>query len=868
MIKMPILLSGHTMTPAGVLRPLSMGQQWRADSLSSVTMELDDTSPEVNVGDWVQVYAPNGLSGVFYVKNLKQDKITKHVSVTMEHTMGLLQEMVVFGEVDATAMGGSGGTVPAGTAITYLLSKQTESLWTLYQNDFPAEAQGWKFTNSTIYADLNDVAGAIRDCQWEFDQSVLPWRLSLKAWPTDSTMEMRMNRNISTMKVTIDRSHMYTRCYPTGKNNLHIDSVNGGVSYLDRNTATWGVVAQVITDSSIKAPALLKAWAEKQLKRNAEPAVTVSISGFELSKATGESMDKIIPGRLCRVPLPRFGTTITERVTELNWKNVLLDEESVTVTLANEHKTIAGILNEKAGGGGGGGSKSNTDHDCQLGENEQKIEEFENSDIWINKDSIWNVCGSYTVTTDSQGRHIRLNDGALLEIKRDGIYETVGTAAAIEDVQDGVDTITGSALWTQRNGITGVCGEFDIVTDPVTGAKTLVIKSGGGMKIRRNNVEYGLYDAGNLTAGVMVDTINGDSQAKARFGFYDNNTLTAGVLVQKINGDATQKASLGFYDNETLTAGVLVEKINGDETERAALGFFDEGNLTAGFMIEKINGQSTAHINADNVYIGNQRSTTVISGKCELGDVTADYIAAKIATIPTLTGIAASFTGNVRCSSMLASAAYIGTAGSYQNLATGIKSIINEGTGNQVDLHITKFDGTESHITFSRATTPVLSGSWSGGVLTVSSNPAAAANYRDSVYQGALSWDGNVASGNIVHSTGQSEYATGATYRVDATARYRAGYNAGWAAARAECSVTYNNNYDQIYVNRPTETVDGGTERLETLTVSAGGLASLTNPAAHTAAMSGRHSAYLKAASWDQRKEVDFRIFSDSRIIS
>ena len=57
-------------------------------------------------------------------------------------------------------------------------------------------------------------------------------------------------------------------------------------------------------------------------------------------------------------------------------------------------------------------------------------------------------------------------------------------------------------------------------------------------------------------------------------------------------------------------------------------------------------GESEAHIDANKVYIGNEKSTTVIAGKCSLSDVTATYIAGKIATVSQLTvqSIAASGT--------------------------------------------------------------------------------------------------------------------------------------------------------------------------------------------------------------------------------
>ena len=118
----------------------------------------------------------------------------------------------------------------------------------------------------------------------------------------------------------------------------------------------------------------------------------------------------------------------------------------------------------------------------------------------------------------------------------------------------------------------------------------VTIVSGGGLRVRKTD--------GGVTTEV---------------GVYDNNNLTAGVLVQKINGDATQKAQLGFYDNNTLTAGVLVQKINGDAYQKASLGFFEDGDLTAGFLIQRINGTSEAVIRADKVNLGNYATVSRLS---------------------------------------------------------------------------------------------------------------------------------------------------------------------------------------------------------------------------------------------------------------
>ena len=441
---MPVLLSGHTMTPVQILRPEKMQLNLRIDGLSTASMELDNESPDVAIGAWVQIWAPNGEMCVMYVKNRSKDYITGNITLTLEHTFGLLQSMVVFGEVTAATMSGSSGatTCTVTQAITYLLNQQTETLWTKDAVDFN-DAQGWKFTNSDIYSDLKSLTDAIMDCQWEFDQTSLPWKLKLKAWPVSSTMEMRRNRNLETLQITYDRSGMYTRVYPTGKNNLHIDSVNSNVSYLDQNTGTYGVIANVITDSSINNATLLKAWAQKQLKKNSVPKVSVTISGYELSEATGETLDKLVIGRLCRIPLPEYSETVTERLTELSWKNCIAQPDAVTCTLANELKTITGVLNEKAGGGGGGSKKANTEHDCELQEDEEKIYEFENSDIWINRDSVWAVCGSYTVIESASGRKLIVNDGTALIIERNhteyGVYDegSLTGGICVQKINDG-----------------------------------------------------------------------------------------------------------------------------------------------------------------------------------------------------------------------------------------------------------------------------------------------------------------------------------------------------------------------------------------------------------------------------------------------
>lgn len=591
-MKMPEVLNGQSLSVRVRLQPIELGISLKAEDLSTATIKLDKTAPEVGLGEWIRITAPNGEMFVGYVKTKNTDYISGETTLNIEHVFGLLDEMVMFGEFDAAAMGGTGNKVPASTAMQFVLSKQTSQIFSYGSCAFP-DSQGWKFTNSTIKSALTDIFEALADAQWEFNQTVFPFTVSIKQQPTTATMEMRKNRNLSSMKVNLDRSQMYTRVYPIGNKNLHIDG-----DYIDRNTSQWGIVAQTITDSTITDKDLLRSWANAQLKRNADPAINVSINGIELSESTGESMDHFRVGKLCRVPLPDYGITVTQRMVELSWRNALADPLNVTVSLASEHKTLQGVMNEQARGGSGG-KKAKHQHECDLEEESGKIYEFENSDIWINRDNVWAVSAQYDVFTDGEGRHVRLKSGALLEVEREsGIYQTVGDIISdqdqdIEGLESWVDTFEGSALWTQRDNITGVCGEYEVeyYTDSSGHRKKrLKIKNGTGLVMERNGASFGVYDTGNLTAGVMIQRMNdGSTNLRLKANRIDIQGVVESFGELAIFADSLSgnQGHFGYTTTDDLylnDKGSILDGIKTATTTGGVLKLYDwRGNVVANF---------------------------------------------------------------------------------------------------------------------------------------------------------------------------------------------------------------------------------------------------------------------------------------------
>ena len=578
-----ILLNGHSLTPVGKIPIESMSLRLRErDSTAEITMAGGDLYG-IAVNSWMQ----DDDGTVWRVRSIQHEYADSTIKIQLEHVVLALKDPILFGEITpATITGDSSATTcTALQAINYILSQHSD--WTLGTYGYGTVTNAYKFDGDNLYDALERVCNTLDDPWWTLDTSVYPFRISIAPKQSGVACELRADRNLSAITRTVDMSGCYTRFYPIGKGDLHITD-----DYVSRNESTYGVIARVETDQSLDTEAALIAWANERLGKHAEPEVTVRAQGLDLAEATGEPLDQLTLGRICRVPLPEYNTTILDRITELYYPDLLRSPESVEITMANRTEDITRIIaTEIKSGGGRSGSGGR-----RAARVEEKIQEFDNSDLWINRDSVWAVSGAYTVVTDELGnKHIRLKDGGLLEVMRDGVYETVGTSQAIAEVNNVVtNTILGSALWTQRNNITGVVGEFQVVeeTDPDTGqiVKHLKIISGGGMTIQRNQTEFGLWDQGNLTGGIMVNKINGNDvevqikAARVNLGAY----ATVGQLnavsaeVQNITGGTIVENYVGakLVTGTTVTANKTFTH-DGDTIYKRAMRWTAGGDVIA-----------------------------------------------------------------------------------------------------------------------------------------------------------------------------------------------------------------------------------------------------------------------------------------------
>lgn len=150
-------------------------------------------------------------------------------------------------------------------------------------------------------------------------------------------------------------------------------------------------------------------------------------------------------------------------------------------------------------------------------------------------------------------------DGAGVTIDSDGQKVTV--VDQLMEYKDGIQQIQGSALWTRRSDIVAVSGAFHIEGDP----ERIVIDAGGGMKIQKDGVEYGLYDEDTLTAGLIVEKLSDGVDKTTIKGDYINIEAVAEQVGATLDINPEEIKAAVAASQSTFYAQLLVS-ISGIET--------------------------------------------------------------------------------------------------------------------------------------------------------------------------------------------------------------------------------------------------------------------------------------------------------------
>ena len=267
-------------------------------------------------------------------------------SFQCEHVLATLIDNVLFGHHVVGNLG-----VYTEDCIRYVLDHQLVKNWVLDQCDFRRQFEyGWEQESllSALFSIANPLPGPY---MWRTDTSNYPWKLSLKKLEEGRPeLYVRRRHNMGTFHRDRDPQQIVTRIYPKGYgegvNQLGIESVNGGVPYLQSPQAVvdkYGIIERVWVDRRYEDPESLKAAAQSMLDELQEPAVSYEVGFQELSAA---DWDRAEVGRRVRVVFPELGEYVDTFVTQVNRDFGDITRSSIVV--ANKETSIASSLADMA----------------------------------------------------------------------------------------------------------------------------------------------------------------------------------------------------------------------------------------------------------------------------------------------------------------------------------------------------------------------------------------------------------------------------------------------------------------------------------------------------------------------------------------
>ena len=502
-----VLLVGQSLTPAARFDPESF-QLTLGERDSSATITVGPEVPEIGIGSWLQDDTDPGRGIVWRVKSISTDYSTETRTISLEHIVQILKDFVISGTI-----GSSESSMSALQAAQAVMGVQ--GIWTLGAFEYDLRAP-YEFNGDSVYDALESISGTLADSRWEYDLSALPFRLHILQPASDIRSEMRAGRNMSTITRSVDRSRMYTRIYPVGANDMRLS----GGGYIEQNTEIYGLVCKVETNQGCASEGQLRMWAEDRLRRHCEPAVSITVKGLDLSRETGEPLDQLTVGRLCRVPMPELGTVITEKITRVQWRDKVQDPEDVTVTLANNRPDVATLFRSERAT-----TEKSTRTGARVGgKNQKKNEEdigkcyihiTEASDLWSVKlgNTEKELSAKISVQADriglivqGEGKNAKIRPAQIVSSINESGSDILISASKVQlegNVSlNSIFSVNGSAIVAKKPIWLGAAGRGPVISSSGINTPLLGLMSGGqGVTLKASDVEKMVISAATSADG-------------------------------------------------------------------------------------------------------------------------------------------------------------------------------------------------------------------------------------------------------------------------------------------------------------------------------------------------------------------------------
>lgn len=328
-------------------------------SSSSATIRLAEGT-NVDGRAYVEMYTAQGSAGVFRTRSPRVGYGATSTTLQLEHAVNEIGDFIIDAKIqDEYTLEGAMRKI-----FSYYTPKS--GLWRLGQVQLPMTGNGFEVfdrsgmnlittpgdssVTTAVVADkdcildidhdncLDAIRGVLEQypcMMMSFDFSSRPWTLNIVNRQGIVSAEGRLSRNVKSAVVTRDDSELCTKAWIEGYKK------KGEYGAYENKTASakYGLIERVISGAN-DTPKAAKQTAKTYVQNHHEPRITVTIDGIDLSRITGETMDKFTIGKLMRLALPDYGETVTETITGITYSSIYKNPDAVSITLNQEEDKV------------------------------------------------------------------------------------------------------------------------------------------------------------------------------------------------------------------------------------------------------------------------------------------------------------------------------------------------------------------------------------------------------------------------------------------------------------------------------------------------------------------------------------------------
>lgn len=330
MIQLPRLLDKQFHEVAR-LHPTRLSATDKIDPTSTATMGLPYDEPSVGLRDYVEIFDDNGSKGIYRVEGVNASNGERQ-TLNLSHGIVTLEDVLM--PADANLEGN------IRTMLEAVLAQQITPLWVLGDVEAPEdESYTVNAGNAIALQALINIAALIPECAFSYDQSVTPWVLHFRKREQSPSCECRLARNMSNISVSFSTQEMCTRVTSELLPNGYMDA---------DNVSIWGAISRGLSTEEDTTPEGAIALATKYLDQHKNPTASIEIEAIDLAEHTGESLDSLTLGRLCRVALPDWGVTYNHQIVSVYWADLIGKPHQKKLSLATRKNRAETALAQAA----------------------------------------------------------------------------------------------------------------------------------------------------------------------------------------------------------------------------------------------------------------------------------------------------------------------------------------------------------------------------------------------------------------------------------------------------------------------------------------------------------------------------------------